>query len=113
MKLYSYLIQGLCSLKKALRPAHKRILVNLLIVSYRKDEVCISVLLSDYAGIFFQSFKDKLIDNARFLMILVFLIWIACKEIDEGFFAMLGITKIEQDISIIVFTKQKGNVGIR
>lgn len=80
------------------------------VASYWKDEVCISVLLSDYAGVFLQSFKDKLMeDNARLLMRLVFLLRIACKEIDEEFFAMLGITKIEQDISRIVFTKPKGN----
>jgi len=80
------------------------------VASYWKDEVCISVLLSDYAWVFLQSFKDKLMeDNAGLLMRLVFLLRIACKEIDEEFFAMLGITKIEQDISRIVFTKPKGN----
>jgi hypothetical protein len=80
------------------------------VASYWKDEACISVLLSDYAGVFLQSFKDKLMeDNAKLLMRLVFLLRVACKEIDEEFFAMLGITKIEQDISRVVFTKPKGN----
>jgi hypothetical protein len=80
------------------------------VASYWKDEVCISVLLSDYAGVFLQSFKDKLMEEkAGFLMRLVFLLRIACKEIDEEFFAMLGITKIEQDISGTIFTKPKGN----
>ncbi len=80
------------------------------VASYWKDEVCISVLLSSYAGVFLQSSKDKLMeDNARLLMRLVFLLRIACKEIDEEFFAMLGITKIEQDVSRIIFTKPKGN----
>jgi len=80
------------------------------VASHWKDEVCISVLLSDYAVVFLQSFKDKLMeDNARLLMRLVFLLRIACKEIDEEFFAMLGITTIEQDVSRIIFTKPKGN----
>jgi hypothetical protein len=60
------------------------------VASYWKDEVCISVLLSDYSGVFLQSFKDRLMeDNARLLMRLVFLLRIACKEIDEELFAML------------------------
>jgi len=80
------------------------------VASYWKDEICVSVLLSDYAGVFLQLFKSKLLENnAGLLMRLVFLLRIACKEIDEDFFAMLGITKKEQDISRIVFTKPKGN----
>lgn len=80
------------------------------VAGYWKDEICISVMLSDYAVVFLQSFKDKLLeDNARLLMRLVFLLRIACKEIDEDFLAMLGITKSEQDTLKITFTKPKGN----
>ena len=80
------------------------------VASYWKDEICISVLLSDYAGVFLQSFKDKLLENnARLLMRLVFLLRIACKEIDEDLLAMLGITQTEQDTLKIIFTKPKGN----
>lgn len=80
------------------------------VAGYWKDEICISVLLSDYTGVFFQSFKDKLMeDNARFLMRLVFLLRIACKEIDEDILAILGIKKLEQDTLKITFTKPKGN----
>lgn len=80
------------------------------VASYWIDEICISVLLSDYAVVFFQLFKNKLLENnARLLMRLVFLLRIACKEIDEDLLAMLGITKSEQDISRIIFTEPKGN----
>lgn len=80
------------------------------VASYWRDEICISVLLSDYAGKFVQLFTNKLLeDNQRLLLRLVFLLRIACKEIDEDFLAMLGITRTEQNYLTVLFTKPKGN----
>ncbi|NQV16471.1 ATP-binding protein, partial [bacterium] len=80
------------------------------VASYWQDEIFVSVLLSNYADTFFDQFKNKLMENNQgLLMRIVFLLRIACKDIDEDFFAMLGITKKEQGISRVVFTKPKGN----
>lgn len=88
----------------------KSIVTDDEVAGYWKDETCISVMLSDHAQLFFQLFKDKLLeDNQKLLLRLVFLLRIACKEIDEDFLAMLGVTKKEQNLLRVVFTKPKGS----
>lgn len=80
------------------------------IKSYWKDEIYISVLLSDYSDIFFQIFESKLVeDNQKLLMRIVFLLRIACKEIDEGFLNLLGIRKTTSIALKTLFTKPKGS----
>ncbi|WP_332445499.1 AVAST type 4 anti-phage nuclease Avs4 [Dehalococcoides mccartyi] len=80
------------------------------VAGYWKDEICISVLLSDYAVVFFQTLKDKLLeDNAKLLMRLVFLTRIACKEIDEDVLALLGVKASDRDKLTITLTRPKGN----
>src|SRR4030067_1152290 len=80
------------------------------IKSYWKDEIYISVLLSDYSDIFFQLFESKLVeDNQKLLMRIVFLLRIACKEIDEGFLNLLGIRKTIGIALKTLYTKPKGN----
>ena len=75
-----------------------------------KDEILISVLLSDYAGIFFQLFESKLVeDNQKLLMRIIFLLRIACKEIDEALLNLFGIRKIAGIALKTLFTKPKGN----
>jgi hypothetical protein len=79
------------------------------IESFWKDEILVSVLLSDYSEVFFQLFERVLLeDNQKILMRAIFLLRIACKEIDESFLNLLGISK--KDLSSIkaVFTKPKG-----
>ncbi|GAH97878.1 unnamed protein product, partial [marine sediment metagenome] len=80
------------------------------IESYWKDEIYISVLLSDYAGIFFQLFEGKLLeDKQKLLMRFIFLLRIACKEIDEDFLDLLGIRKTAGIALKTLFTKPKGS----
>jgi hypothetical protein len=74
-----------------------------------KDEILVSVLLSDYSEAFFQVFEQiLLVDKQRVLLKAVFLLRIACKEIDEEFLRLLDISR--KDLSSIktVFTKPKG-----
>jgi len=79
------------------------------IESFWKDEILISVLLSDYSGIFFQIFESKLLENnQKLLMRLVFLLRIACKEVDEDFLNLLGIKKTAGITLKTLFTKPKG-----
>lgn len=54
--------------------------------SFWKDEVLISVLLSDYSEIFFRNFRDLLLENQQeYLKKITFLLRIACKEVDDVF----------------------------
>ncbi|PKP60153.1 ATPase [Candidatus Atribacteria bacterium HGW-Atribacteria-1] len=80
------------------------------IKSFWKDEILVSVLLSDYSETFFQLFENKLLEeNQQLLMRIIFLLRIACKEIDEDFLKLLGLQKTEGITLKTLFTKPKGN----
>ena len=85
-------------------------IINDTLESYWKDEICISVLLSDYVSVFFGLFENKLLeDNQQFLMRIIFLLRIACKEVDEKMLSLLGM-KNKADVAFkTVFTKPKGS----
>jgi hypothetical protein len=88
----------------------ERIINDKELASYWQDEVYISILQSEYVEEFFDSFHDKLLENnASLLMRLVFILRIACKEIDEELYSLLGIKKSEQDLLTITFIKPKGH----
>jgi hypothetical protein len=77
--------------------------------AFWKDEVLISVLLSDYAGSFFKDFEKKLLeDNEKLLMRMVFLLRIACKQIDEHLLSLIGLKKSQGMVLNTVFTIPKG-----
>lgn len=77
-------------------------------VSWR-DEILVSVLLSDYSDIFFKKFKDALLASSqKLLKKLTFLLRIACKEVDEDFFKQLGVRNLGLFALKYVFTKPKG-----
>ena len=79
------------------------------IESYWKDEIIVSVLLSDYSENFIQLFESKLLeDNQKLLLKTVFLLRIACKEIDESFLNLLGISKTDGIALKTLFTRPKG-----
>ena len=80
------------------------------IESFWKDEVLVSVLLSDYSEAFFELFKEKLLENGQELIKkLTFLLRIACKEVDSDFFENLGMRNINLLSIKYIFTKPKGN----
>jgi hypothetical protein len=79
------------------------------IESFWKDEIIISVLLSDYADYFFDVCKEELLGNDQELLKrLTFLIRIACKEVDADVFSNFGFKKINLFSLEHVFTKPKG-----
>ena len=85
-------------------------IINDEIESFWKDEILVSVLLSDYSRVFFQIFENKLLENNQeLLMRISFLIRIACKEIDEDFLSLLGLRKTDGIALKTLFTKPKGN----
>ena len=79
------------------------------IESFWKDEVFVSVLLSDYSEAFFELFNEELLKNGQELIKkFAFLLRIACKEVDDDFFKQLGKKNINLFSIKYVFTKPKG-----
>ena len=80
------------------------------IQNFWKDEIIVSVLLSNYSEIFFQMFEKELLkDNQEVLMRTIFLLRIACKEIDENLLNSLGLDKKDKSNYQSIYTKPKGN----
>lgn len=77
--------------------------------AFWKDEVLVSVLLSDYCAVFFARFNDTLLANDKALLKrVVFLLRTACKEVDTDLHRLLQAGQ-DSDISPEhVFTKPKG-----
>lgn len=74
-----------------------------------KDEVIISVLLSDYSSTFFKSYKTRLLDNTQELLRkFALLLRVACKEVDDDLFKQFGLKKNNFMNFEFVFTKPKG-----
>jgi len=78
--------------------------------AFWKDELLISVLLSNYSEAFFNQFEKTILEqNHSFLKKIVFLLRIACKEVDNSLSKILA----SQDTNNIhleyVFTKPKGS----
>ena len=79
------------------------------IEDYWKDEVLVSILLSDYSEGLFQGFEKELSGNDQELLKrLAFLLRIACKEVDDDYFRQLGAKGPEWVSFKYVFTKPKG-----
>ncbi|MDD2211721.1 MAG: ATP-binding protein [Clostridia bacterium] len=79
------------------------------IESFWKDEVLVSVLLSDYSEAFFELFKEKLLENGHnMIKRLTFLLRIACKEVDNDFYKNLGIKKKDWLYIKYISTKPRG-----
>lgn len=74
-----------------------------------KDEILVSVLLSNYSKVFFDLFKDELLsDEQKLLRKLTFILRIACKEVDNDFFRQLGIKNLNLFSLKYTLTKPKG-----
>jgi len=74
-----------------------------------KDEIIISVLLSDHSDYFFEVCKEELLkDTQELLKRLTFLIRIACKEVDADVFQNLGLKRVNLFHLKYVLTKPKG-----
>lgn len=75
-----------------------------------KDEVLVSMLLSDYSDYFFTVNKDLLLeDDFRLLKRICLLIRIGCKEIDNSLFDKLGVRTPDILSMEYIITKPKGN----
>lgn len=85
------------------------VLDNNAIESFWKDEIFVSILLSDYSEIFFDLFKNRLLENEQELLKrITFILRLACKEVDDTFFKKLGLKDSNKLSFNYVFTKPKG-----
>ncbi|WP_457635628.1 AVAST type 4 anti-phage nuclease Avs4 [Persephonella sp.] len=83
--------------------------LTLNIPDFWKDEILISILLSDYAESFFEVFKtDLLKNNQALLKKLTFLLRLACKEVDNDFLKQIGVKNVNIFSLKYVLTKPKG-----
>jgi len=77
--------------------------------SFWKDEIIISVLLSNYSDYFFEVCKEELLgNNQKLLKRLTFLARIACKEVDAEVFKNLGLKQVNLFHLKYVLTRPKG-----
>lgn len=110
----------------------EQVIKNKDVESFWKDEILVSVLLSDFSGVFFDIFKNELLsvpqkivkyDNSSkvvqsitvdykyeesLLHRIFFLLRIACKEVDNDFFGQLGIKNSNVVSLKYVLMKPKG-----
>lgn len=83
---------------------------NEKINAFWKDEIIVSVLLSEYSNVFFHLFETRLLENEQeLLMRIVFLLRIACKEVDDNFLTLIGLSKTNDSVLTTLFTKPKGS----
>ncbi len=88
--------------------------------SHWKDEILVSVLLSDYCYNFFKIFESELLKTPQkmsdsksqytqgLLYKILFLLRIACKEADESIFNILPKINQYKEVLRTIFTKPKG-----
>lgn len=87
----------------------EEIIDNLNIESFWKDEIFISILLSEYSDTFFKNFKRELLENDyKLLSQISFLLRLACKEVDNSFWESLGLKNQQIKEAKYIFTKPKG-----
>jgi hypothetical protein len=79
------------------------------IESFWKDEVFVSILLSDYSDTFFENFERELLANDYALLKRIsFLLRLACKEVDESHFKQFKLSISKEEV-FSMFNKPKGN----
>ncbi|PEF73157.1 ATPase [Bacillus pseudomycoides] len=74
-----------------------------------KDEVLVSVLLSEHSNCIIDLFQEKLLENnQKLLKRVTFLLRIACKEVDEDFLKDIKLEEYTLDFLKYIFTRPKG-----
>ena len=88
----------------------EEIIDNVDIEIFWKDEIFISILLSEYSDTFFMNFKKELLENDYELLSRIsFLLRLACKEVDNSFWESFGLKNQQIQEAKYIFTKPKGS----
>lgn len=78
--------------------------------SFWKDEIFISILLSDYSDTFFENFDKELKENDfKLLRRLSFLLRLACKEVDNSLLEQYKLNSVQKFEMFQFFNMPKGN----
>lgn len=94
---------------KGIKTFIENIIDNSSIESFWKDEILVSVLLSNYSDTFFDNFKNELMSNDyEFLVKISFLLRLACQDRDDTTLKNIGIKSHEVGEIDLIFTKPKG-----
>lgn len=105
----NWLSEKLFNNREEIRPLIENSFVGNEIERVWKDEILVSVLLSNYSEVFFKMFESVILaDNNELLIKIIFLLRIACKEVDENSLRLLGIRKKDNLDLEYIFTKPKG-----
>ncbi|MDX1921394.1 MAG: ATP-binding protein, partial [Candidatus Caenarcaniphilales bacterium] len=105
----SWLLEKLISDVESVKDFIKEsIISNNEIEQFWKDEIVVSVLLSDYSKRFFEIFENEIIDDYHFRSRIILLLQTACKEIDEALLNSLKINHLDNAIKAN-FLKPSGN----
>ncbi|HUD06245.1 MAG TPA: AVAST type 4 anti-phage nuclease Avs4 [Candidatus Saccharimonadales bacterium] len=107
----NWLSNKLVAEKDEVRNLIENSIANKDITSFWRDEVLVSVLLSEDAKSFFDLVeKDLLADDGKLLVRITFLLRIACKTIDEEMLQRLGIKRYRPDNLLqTMFTAPRGS----
>ncbi|TCS35681.1 AVAST type 4 anti-phage nuclease Avs4 [Reinekea marinisedimentorum] len=74
------------------------------------DETIVAILLSDHSGVFFNSYKDRLLsDDCSLLKKVCLLVRIGCKEVNTDIFEKIGIENIGILSMEYVLTRPRGD----
>lgn len=105
----NWLSENLLLETKEIKQFIEKSIVNNEIESFWKDEIIVSVLLSEYSTTFFNFFKTELLSNQQELLKkITFLLRLACKELDDEFFQQLGFKTFDILSLKYVLTKPRG-----
>lgn len=83
--------------------------INNSVENFWRNEVIISIMLSSWADKFFEKYKSQLLENNQELLLkVIFLLKVACKDIDYNFLKKMLIKKNEWLKLKYIFTVPKG-----
>lgn len=105
----NWLSEKLLTERPVIKPLIETSFTDEKIENHWKAEILISVLLSDYSEAFFEMFEKLLLqDEQQLLMRVIFLLRIACKELDDELLQVLGLKGGDIVSLATIFTMPKG-----
>ncbi len=105
----NWLSEGLLLNRNDIRIFIDELIKNQEVEAFWKDETFVSILLSDHSETFFDNFQDELLeDGCLLLKKITFILRIACKEVDNNFYAQIGLKYFNQLTLKHILTKPKG-----
>ncbi|MFN5540407.1 MAG: AVAST type 4 anti-phage nuclease Avs4, partial [Candidatus Melainabacteria bacterium] len=91
----NWLLEKLASDIENVKSFIRESIISKEIEQFWKDEILVSVLLSDYSESFFEIFEKEILEDYSFRSRIILLLQTACKEIDETLLNSLGIGHLD------------------